>query len=198
MTDCGLLQCRSDCDTPAPQLRLHCVHAPHTAHWPSIATSLSPSVWHRPSKHHCWAPFYTNSDSSVDSTLRPSEPRPATGTQPATRPGHLDSRYTPHPRWHSPDTGPMAWNSLPDFIRDPTSSTDCFSRLLKTYLFARYYCIQCINDNALYKSTHSLTRFRRCCDILPPPRHTHDVIHRNRKYIMYCSVVSGGQSHGHK
>jgi len=34
--------------------------------------------------------------------------------------------------------GPMAWNSLPDFIQDPTSSTDCFRRLLKTYLFARY------------------------------------------------------------
>ena len=34
--------------------------------------------------------------------------------------------------------GPMAWNSLPDFIRDPTSSTDCFRHLLKTYLFARY------------------------------------------------------------
>jgi len=35
--------------------------------------------------------------------------------------------------------GPMAWKSLPDFIqRDPTSSTDCFRRLLKTYLFARY------------------------------------------------------------
>ena len=34
--------------------------------------------------------------------------------------------------------GPMSWNSLPDFIRDPASSTDCFRRLLKTYLFARY------------------------------------------------------------
>ena len=34
--------------------------------------------------------------------------------------------------------GPMAWNSLPDFIRYPTSSTNCFRRLLKTYLFARY------------------------------------------------------------
>ena len=34
--------------------------------------------------------------------------------------------------------GPMAWNSLPDFIHDPTSSTDCFRRLLKAYLFARY------------------------------------------------------------
>jgi len=34
--------------------------------------------------------------------------------------------------------GPMAWNSLPVFIRDLTTSTDCFRRLLKTYLFARY------------------------------------------------------------
>ena len=34
--------------------------------------------------------------------------------------------------------GPTAWNSLPDFIWDPTSGTDCFRRLLKTYLFARY------------------------------------------------------------
>ena len=34
--------------------------------------------------------------------------------------------------------GPMAWNSLPDFIRDPTSSTDCFRRLLKMHLFAHY------------------------------------------------------------
>ena len=33
--------------------------------------------------------------------------------------------------------GPTAWNSLPDFIRDPTSNTDFFRCLLKTYLFAR-------------------------------------------------------------
>jgi len=29
-------------------------------------------------------------------------------------------------------------NFLPDFIRDPTISADCFRHLLKTYLFARY------------------------------------------------------------
>ena len=34
--------------------------------------------------------------------------------------------------------GPMALNSLPGFIHYPTSSTDCFRRLLKTYLFARH------------------------------------------------------------
>jgi len=34
--------------------------------------------------------------------------------------------------------GPTVWNSLPDFIRDPTISAECFRRLLKTYLFARY------------------------------------------------------------
>jgi len=38
--------------------------------------------------------------------------------------------------------GPTVWNSLPDFIRVPTISAECFRRLLKTYLFARYYCIQ--------------------------------------------------------
>jgi len=38
--------------------------------------------------------------------------------------------------------GATIWNSPPDFIRDPTISVDCFRRLLKTYLFARYQCIQ--------------------------------------------------------
>ena len=28
--------------------------------------------------------------------------------------------------------GPLAWNSLPDCMRDPTSSTDCFRRLFTT------------------------------------------------------------------
>jgi len=57
--------------------------------------------------------------------------------------------------------GPMAWNSLPDFIRDPTSSTDCFRRLLKTYSRSRVTSasseLGVLNDYALYKSTHSLT-----------------------------------------
>ena len=34
--------------------------------------------------------------------------------------------------------GRKVWNSLPDFIRDPTISADCFRRLLKTYLFTWY------------------------------------------------------------
>jgi len=34
--------------------------------------------------------------------------------------------------------GPAVWNFLPDFIWDPTISADCFRRLLKTHLFARY------------------------------------------------------------
>ena len=41
----------------------------------------------------------------------------------------------------------MAWNSLPSFIRDPTSSTDCFRRLLITYLFARNWCIRRISNS---------------------------------------------------
>ena len=35
-----------------------------------------------------------------------------------------------------PSVAKLQAASLP--IRDPTSSTDCFRRLLKTYLFARY------------------------------------------------------------
>jgi len=46
---------------------------------------------------------------------------------------HALRRYAAGHLPPSPDT-----YSLPDFIRDPTSSTDCFRRLLKTYLFARY------------------------------------------------------------
>jgi len=34
--------------------------------------------------------------------------------------------------------GPTVWNSLQDFIRDPTISADSFRRLLQTYLFAQY------------------------------------------------------------
>jgi len=32
--------------------------------------------------------------------------------------------------------GPTVWNSLSDFVWDPTISAYCFRRLLKTYLFA--------------------------------------------------------------
>jgi len=35
-------------------------------------------------------------------------------------------------------TGPTVWNSLADFIQDPTISADSLRRLLKTYLFAQY------------------------------------------------------------
>ena len=56
----------------------------------------------------------------------------------------------------------MAWNSLPDFIRDPTSGTDCFRRL--QYLkrtcsrdISASSALGVLNDYALYKSTHSLT-----------------------------------------
>jgi len=34
--------------------------------------------------------------------------------------------------------GPTVWNYLPDFIRYPTISANCFRRLLKTHLYARY------------------------------------------------------------
>jgi len=58
-------------------------------------------------------------------------------------------------------SGPMAWTSLPDFIRDPMSSTNCFTRLLKAYSFGHTSAssaLGVLNDYVLYKSTHSLTR----------------------------------------
>jgi len=58
--------------------------------------------------------------------------------------------------------GPMAWNSLLDFIRDPTSSTDCFRRLLKlkrtcSRVTSASSALAVLNDYALYKSTHART-----------------------------------------
>ena len=67
--------------------------------------------------------------------------------------------------------GPMAWNSLPDFIRDPTSSTDCFRRRLKTYrlrVTSASSALAVFNHYALYKSTHSLTH---SLDNLTDPNH---------------------------
>ena len=40
--------------------------------------------------------------------------------------------------WAFAVAGQTVWNSLPDFIRNPSISTDSFRRLLKTYLFAQY------------------------------------------------------------
>ena len=35
-------------------------------------------------------------------------------------------------------SGPTVWNALPDYLRNPTLSTDVFKRYLKTFLFAQY------------------------------------------------------------
>jgi len=56
--------------------------------------------------------------------------------------------------------GPMARNSLPDFIRAPTSSTDCLGVYLKrtcSRVTSASSALAVLNDYALYKSTHSLT-----------------------------------------
>ena len=34
--------------------------------------------------------------------------------------------------------GPLVWNWLPDYLRDPTVSRDTFCKHLKTFLFAAY------------------------------------------------------------
>ena len=53
----------------------------------------------------------------------------------------------------------MAWNS-PDFILDPTSSTDCLGVYLKrtcSRVTSASSALAVLNDYALYKSTQSLT-----------------------------------------
>ena len=53
--------------------------------------------------------------------------------------------------------GQASWNSLPDYLRDPSRSFDSFRRDLKTFLFSFYQRTQRIGgfaiDYALYKST---------------------------------------------
>jgi len=43
--------------------------------------------------------------------------------------------------------GLAAWNSLPDYLRDPTRSVDRFRRDLKTLLFSCY-----LTDGLLYNT----------------------------------------------
>jgi len=53
-------------------------------------------------------------------------------------PSYLSDHCTPLSAGTRRHLQPTVWNSLPDFIRDPSLSTDSFRRLLKMYLFARY------------------------------------------------------------
>jgi len=58
----------------------------------------------------------------------------------------------------------MAWNSLLDFIHDPTTSTDCLGVYLKrtcSRVTTAFSALAVLNDYALYKSTHSLTHNRQ-------------------------------------
>ena len=57
----------------------------------------------------------------------------------------------------------MAWNSLLDFIWDPTSSTDCFRHLLKTYLFVCYCCTHTHTHpfNSPFYGTTQVSRYQK-------------------------------------
>jgi len=63
-------------------------------------------------------------------------------------------------RWAFSVAGPAAWNCLCDELHEPLLSANSFRQLLKTRLFAEYWCIQRIRGithYALYKSTYLLT-----------------------------------------
>ena len=42
--------------------------------------------------------------------------------------------------------GPLVWNSLPDSLQDPIIGGNSFRQSLKAFLFAAYWCIQCIRS----------------------------------------------------
>ena len=56
--------------------------------------------------------------------------------------------------------GPMAWNSLPDFIRDPTTVLGVYLKRTCSHVTSASSALRVLNDYALYKSTHSLTHSR--------------------------------------
>ena len=74
------------------------------------------------------------------------------------------------PVWSKTDPRP------PVVIRDPTISADCFRRLLKDYMFARYYsafsALEVLDDN---RATYLLTYFYYSTVSLVPPISTMDV-----------------------
>ena len=53
--------------------------------------------------------------------------------------------------------GPSAWNSLPDNLRDSSVSRDSFRKLLKSYLFTRYWNIERIRGFTWMRYTNLLT-----------------------------------------
>jgi len=93
--------------------------------------------------------------------------------------------------------GPMAWNSLPDFIRDPTSSTDCLGIYLKRTCSrdtSALSALGVLNDYALYKSTYSLIsavlavqdlRICTCKSTLCPNKNVHLLF-----FLIFQSEVS--------
>jgi len=59
--------------------------------------------------------------------------------------------------------GPMAWNSLPDFIPDPTAAYTVLGVYLKrtcSRVTSAFSALRVLNDYALYKSTHAPTHSR--------------------------------------
>jgi len=60
--------------------------------------------------------------------------------------------------------GPLVWNSLPDYLRDPAAGRDTFCKHLKTFLFAVYWYMQRVRaftTSMHYINLRLLTYYRR-------------------------------------
>ena len=75
--------------------------------------------------------------------------------------------------------GPSAWNSFPDNLRDSSVSRDSFCKLLKSYLFTRYWNIERIRGFTRMRYTNLLTYLLTYLDV-----RTCKVIRRN----LFCSI----------
>jgi len=121
----------------------------------------------------------------------------------------------------------MAWNSLPDVIRDPTSSTDFLGVYLtraSSRVTSASSALAVLYDYALYKSTHSsgpkedcyqfrclvnrgtmgvnslpktVTRQRRGCDLNPGPRAPESSTLTTRLPSHATTAASGPHTHTH-
>jgi len=82
-------------------------------------------------------------------------------------PRHRRTSFTGRRKFST--AGLMAWNSLPDYLRDTSLSEDTFKRSLKTYSFAFYYSTYTLEAFA-YNSLYKLSTYLFTCHSVPPVR----------------------------
>jgi len=78
-----------------------------------------------------------------------------------TAPPYLDARHrlSFYVRRAFCVAGPSVWHSLPDSLRNPIIGGNSFKQSLKTFLFATYWCTQCITGFTTMRYIKRLLNF---------------------------------------